>query len=78
MKKPGFGLMRLPLLDAAEQKSIDYEVLNQMVDLYMEKGFTYFDTGYPYHMGMSEVAFREAVVKRYPRERFTITDKCRL
>lgn len=75
MKKLGFGLMRLPLLDKADQKSIDYELLNQMVDLYMEKGFTYFDTGYPYHMGMSEVAFRETVVKRYPREHFTITDK---
>lgn len=38
-----------------------------MVDLYMEKGFTYFDTDYPYHMGMSEVACREVVVKRYLR-----------
>lgn len=75
MKKLGFGLMRLPLHDAADQKSIDHECLNQMVDLFMEKGFTYFDTGYPYHMGMSEVAFREAVVKRYPRDCFTITDK---
>lgn len=75
MKNLGFGLMRLPLQDMADQKSIDYEILNQMVDLFMEKGFTYFDTGYPYHMGMSEVAFREAVVKRYPRDCFTITDK---
>ncbi len=75
MKRLGFGLMRLPLHDATDQKSIDYGCLNQMVDLYMAKGFTYYDTGYPYHMGMSEIAFREAVVKRYPRECFTITDK---
>lgn len=75
MKNLGFGLMRLPLHDVTDQKSIDYERLHLMVDMFMEKGFTYFDTGYPYHMGMSEVAFREAVVNRYPRDCFTITDK---
>lgn len=73
--KLGFGLMRLPLTDPADQASINFPVLNEMVDLFFEKGGTYFDTGYPYHNGMSEVAFREAVVKRHPRDSFTITDK---
>ena len=41
----------------------------------MEAGFTYFDTAAPYHGKHSEIAFREAVVKRYPRERYTVTDK---
>lgn len=41
----------------------------------MEAGFTYFDTAKGYLGGLSEVAIRECVVKRYPRESFTITDK---
>lgn len=44
----------------------------------MANGFTYFDTAAPYHQGNSEVAFREAVVKRYPRTAYTITDKLSL
>ena len=73
MRKLGFGLMRLPLKN--DQSSIDIEEVKRMVDMYMERGFTYFDTAYPYHGGNSEIAFREAVAKRYPRERFTVTDK---
>ena len=46
-----------------------------MVDTYMAKGFTYFDTAYPYHQGVSEVAVRKAVVERYPREAFVLADK---
>ena len=46
-----------------------------MVDIYMEKGFNYFDTSYAYHGGMSEVAIRKAVVERYPRESYLICDK---
>ncbi len=75
MRKLGFGLMRLPLKDAKDQTSIDMDEFKRMVDVYMERGFTYFDTAYPYHGGKSEIAFREAVAKRYPRERFTVTDK---
>lgn len=75
MKKLGFGLMRLPLLNKDDITSIDLEQMKAMVDLFMERGFTYFDTAYPYHNGHSEVAFRKAVVERYPRERFTVTDK---
>lgn len=75
MKKLGFGLMRLPLTNADDFTSIDVETMKKMVDIYMSRGFTYYDTAYPYHNGMSEVALREAVVKRYPRESFTVTDK---
>ena len=42
--KLGFGFMRLPLKDPKDQTSIDYETLNKMVDLFMERGFNYFDT----------------------------------
>ncbi len=78
MKKLGFGLMRLPLLDKDDQSSIDIETVKRMVDTFMENGFTYFDTAYPYHRDNSEAAFREAVAKRYPRCAYTITDKLSL
>ena len=75
MKKLGFGLMRLPLVNPDDQTSIDIEQLKAMADRFIERGFTYFDTAYPYHGGKSEEALREAVVKRYPREAFTVTSK---
>lgn len=56
MKKLGFGLMRLPLHDASDLASIDIEATKRMVDRFMERGFTYFDTAYPYHNGRSEEA----------------------
>ncbi len=73
MKKFGFGLMRLPLKGG--YADVDIEALKEMVDAFMASGCTYFDTAMPYHQGKSEVAFREAVVKRYPRSAYTITDK---
>ncbi len=74
-RKLGFGAMRLPLLDANDQTSIDIEQVKQMVDLFLERGFTYFDTAYPYHGETSEIAIREALVKRHPRESFLLADK---
>ena len=73
--KFGFGCMRLPQTDENDPASIDQELFNEMVDIYMEKGFNYFDTSYAYHNGASEVAIRKAVVERYPRESFKICDK---
>ena len=46
-----------------------------MVDLFMDAGFTYFDTARGYHNGRSEAALREAVVERYPRESFQVATK---
>ena len=65
----GFGLMRLPKNDGI----IGHEAVCRMADEFMARGFTYFDTAYVY--AGSEEAFREAVVKRYPRESFTVADK---
>lgn len=70
----GFGLMRLPVIDG-DQSRVDLEKMKELVDAFLCAGGSYFDTAYPYHQGKSEEAFRETVVKRYPRERFTITDK---
>lgn len=71
MPKLGFGLMRLPQKD----DQIDMEAVCRMVDAYMGAGLTYFDTAYVYHSGKSEVAAREALVKRYPREKFYLATK---
>lgn len=73
MKKLGFGVMRLPQVELTDE--VDMEQTRQMLDAFMEKGFTYFDTAYIYHGGKSEEILRELIVKRYPRDAFTITDK---
>ena len=75
MKKLGFGGMRLPRLNEDDPKSIDQAQVNEMADYFIKEGFTYFDTAYPYHQGLSEGAFKKAVVDRYPRESFLLADK---
>ena len=69
--KLGFGLMRLPTQDG----EVDHEHVCRMVDKYMDAGMNYFDTAYGYHSGKSEVAARECLVKRYPRESFMLATK---
>ena len=69
--KLGFGLMRLPMIG----EEVDIEQTKTMVDMFMEKGFTYFDTAYGYIGGKSELAVGEALVKRYPREKFQLATK---
>jgi len=75
INKLGFGFMRLPVLGRDDRAPVDIEQVKQMVDYFLENGYTYFDTAYNYHGGMSEVAFREAVVERYPRDAFQLTTK---
>lgn len=68
-KKLGFGLMRLP----RKGLKIDVEQVKKMVDLFMDAGFTYFDTAYVYPG--SEEAIRKALVERYPRDSYTLATK---
>ena len=70
IKKLGFGLMRLPKFDDGK---FDLEQVKQMVDLFLSKGFTYFDTAWAYPG--SEDAIRQALVERYPREKFQLATK---
>lgn len=44
-----------------------------MVDLFMDAGFTYFDTAFVYPG--SEAAIRKALVERYPRDSYTLATK---
>ena len=77
--KLGFGLMRLPKIEGETapngQPKIDIEQFKQMVDLFIASGGTYFDTAYVYDGGNSEMAAKEALVDRYPRESFTLATK---
>ena len=75
MKKLGFGCMRFPLLNPDDPKSVDLEQVKAMVDLFLKRGFTYFDTAWFYHQGTSEGVVRQALVDRYPRDSFTLADK---
>lgn len=75
MERLGFGLMRLPLQNENDPASVDVQQVKDMVDLYIKRGFNYFDTAYGYHKGISESILKEAVVDRYPREEIVITDK---
>ena len=74
-KKLGFGLMRLPLLDENDGASIDLELTKKMVDAFIENGFTYFDTAWMYCGFASENATKEVLVKRYPRDSYTLATK---
>lgn len=74
-KKLGFGLMRLPSLDSNDPSKIDIELTKKMVDTFLEKGFTYFDTAWMYCGFKSENATKEALVDRHPRDSYTLADK---
>ncbi len=71
IKKFGFGLMRLPMIG----NEIDIEQTKDMVDLFMENGFTYFDTAYGYLNQRSEGVAKTCLIDRYPRESFQFATK---
>ena len=69
--KLGFGFLRLPQTD----DRVDLEATKEMVDLFLQRGFRYFDTAYTYLNGQSESTLRQALVERYPREAYMISTK---
>ena len=70
-KNFGFGCMRLPMKDG----EVDYEQTKEMFDTFIKAGFNYFDTAHGYIDGKSEIAVRECLTSRYPREAYVLTDK---
>lgn len=70
-KNFGFGCMRLPM----NGENIDMAETCRMVDAFLDAGFNYFDTARGYLQGKSELALRECLTSRYPRERYILTDK---
>ena len=51
-KNFGFGCMRLPMAG----DKVDTEQFRRMVDMFLDRGFNYFDTAHPYLGGQSEAA----------------------
>ena len=70
-KNFGFGMMRLPM--AGEE--VDIPQTTAMVDAFLAAGFNYFDTAHPYIRGKSELALRQCLTGRYPRERYLLANK---
>lgn len=70
-KNFGFGFMRLPMTG----DQVDYEQTCRMVDTFLESGFNYFDTAHGYLGGKSEIALRECLTSRHPRESYVLTNK---
>lgn len=70
-KNFGFGFMRLPMKDG----EVDIPETNRMVDAFLNAGFNYFDTAHGYLQGKSELALKECLTSRYPRDRYIVTDK---
>ena len=70
-KNFGFGYMRLPM----KGEDVDIPQTTAMVDAFLENGFNYFDTAHGYINGKSELAIRECLSSRYPRERYILTNK---
>ncbi len=69
----GFGAMRLPVIDS-DASNIDQVTLDAMVDTAIKAGVNYFDTAYPYHGGMSEIALGRSLA-RYPRDSYFFATK---
>ena len=53
----------------------DVDQIKKMVDYFMEKGFSFFDTAYVYDGGKSEMVAKEVLVDRYPRDSFQLVSK---
>jgi len=71
----GFGFLRLPHINPNDSNDVDLDTTIQMVDLFLQHGFRYFDTAYTYLNGLSEVYLRKALVERHPREAFMLATK---
>lgn len=69
----GFGAMRLPIING-DASNVDQTTLDAMVDTAIKAGVNYFDTAYPYHGGMSEIALGRSLA-RYPRDSYFFASK---
>lgn len=64
-------MMRLPMIG----EEVDIEQTKKMVDIFLENGFNYFDTAHGYINGKSELAIKECLSSRYPRDKYILTNK---
>lgn len=67
----GMGTLHLP----TDGESVDVNETIRLVDCLMENGVTYYDLGHSYFNGQAEYAIYNALVMRYPRDRYYLTNK---
>lgn len=66
MKKLGFELI--------DSQNTTLQIIREMADKFIAEGGTYFNISYSPRYKENEGIFREAVAKRYPRNKYTIAD----
>jgi predicted aldo/keto reductase-like oxidoreductase len=71
----GFGFMRLPRVGGRDTNPFDTEAIKPMVDRFLDAGYKYFDVAYNYWHGDCEIALKETLVDRYPRDSYLVADK---
>ncbi len=69
----GFGCMRLPMLQGAENK-VDEDEAVRMIRHGIDSGINYIDTAWPYHGGQSEIITGKALLGGY-REKVRLATK---
>lgn len=72
----GYGCMRWPTkpVEGTEDKEIDQEAVNELIDYAMAHGVNYYDTAPPYMKGKSEEATGIAL-SRHPRNSYYLATK---
>ncbi|MEE0742120.1 MAG: aldo/keto reductase [Emergencia sp.] len=69
----GMGTMRFPVIDGND-KEIDENAAEQMIDYAMEQGINYYDTAWGYHGGNAELVTGKCLSK-YPRDSYYLATK---
>lgn len=74
ISKLGYGLMRMPMYGKSKTR-LDVLQVKYMTDRFLEAGFSLFESTYAEDDGISEKAVKDALVDRYPRERYLLASK---
>ena len=74
-RKLGFGMLNMPRMNAADDGTLGIDEMKKLVDIFLKKGFTYFDAGYKYYGIQNEKMVRECLTDRHPREWFTLASR---
>lgn len=69
--KFGFGCMRLPM----KEENVDDETFKEMIDIFIDNGFNYFDTAHPYVDEKSEPALKRCLTSRHKRDEYLLANK---
>ena len=69
--KLGFGVMRLKM----DGDAVDYKEFSNMAEIFLKRGFNYFDTAHGYIEGKSEIAVGDCISSKYKREDFVLANK---